>query len=235
VFASEPQLIYGSFVLKLFNAELDVIGLQSEDSKNQTQEEGTYNEFEIKCKFDIQSPVNYSVITLNYDLVLESCAKYISSIIENDELAFGRPKLEVRKGFPYLAKLHGSVDDDNIIPPTWNKSLHKKIELEWGLAYKLLASANHIRILGYSLPENDAYVKYLLKSSLLDDENLNLRTIDVVCLDKTDKIREKFGSFITLKSPKYRFVSDDLRKYLAEIEKQNGIEQGHKEYFGQFL
>jgi hypothetical protein len=109
------------------------------------------------------------------------------------------------------------VDDGTVIPPTWNKSIHPNIEQEWREAFKLLSSANHICILGYSLPENDAYVKYLLKSSLL--ETGNLKTIDVVCLDNDGRVKERYDSFISLKNPKYRFINAKVQTVLPLISK----------------
>jgi hypothetical protein len=166
-------------------------------------------------------------------LVLENFAEYFSSIILEDELYFLRPKTKMREGFPSLAKLHGSVDDMSIIPPTWNKSIHKKIDLEWRLAYKLLSSANHIRILGYSLPDNDAYVKYLLKSSILESENL--KTIDIICMDKDEQVKSKYDSFISLKYPKYRFINGDIKNYLSWLSNPDGAETGHTNFVRETL
>src|SRR5205823_3247496 len=127
----------------------------------------------------------YSVVTLNYDLVLENCFSYLAEHFHAEkEHGFFRECEEDLGQFDehtHLAKLHGTVDAGTIVPPTWNKGLQGNIRPAWRLAYKLLTEANHIRIIGYSLPLADAYVKYLLKAAIIHCERL--KTIDVLCLD----------------------------------------------------
>ena len=61
-----------------------------------------------------------------------------------------------------LAKLHGSVDTGEIIPPTWNKQMSSpKIRDAWRAAFYLLEHANHVRVIAYSLPQADNYIKYV--------------------------------------------------------------------------
>ena len=139
----------------------------------------------------------YAVISMNYDLVLEKFA----------EIA-GGPFAETQ-----LIKLHGSVDGD-IVPPTWNKSLHPEIEATWKLAHQLLSSANHIRFIGYSLPESDLYVRFLLKSAALESDNL--KKIDVICLDDHQgSVQKRYRDFIEF--PMFRFVSAYAENYLERI------------------
>lgn len=231
-FKDSNQRMYGTFVLKLFNARMSVSGIGEMENMIRDKEK-EYTDFEINCFRNISSSTSYSVITLNYDLVLENFATHYSSISKMHAIKFSRARDDKSKS-PYLAKLHGSLGEENIIPPTWNKSLQEKIELEWKLAYKLLSSANHIRFLGYSLPDNDAYVKYLLKSSLIESENL--KKIDVVCLDPTGEVSKRYDLFISIKKPKYRFVSADIRNYLgfsnnSEIDLETLHEQYINDYF----
>jgi SIR2-like domain len=211
---------YGNFVLRLFHAKLKAVPVEGEYPNIHRLDEDIPHEhkptdFEVFCQFDTSPSTNYSVITLNYDMVLENFAEHFSSFTSSEELKFSRPSAGLREGFPMLVKLHGSVDDGTVIPPTWNKSLHPKIEQEWRHAYKLLSSANHICILGYSLPENDAYVRYLLKSSLM--ETGNLKTIDVVCVDNDGTVKKRYDLFISLKYPKYRFINAKVQAFLPFV------------------
>lgn len=169
--------LYTEFVGNLFDGHFKTRGLDEPDKNN------GYREFEIKWEYNQDSNEKYSVITFNYDLVLEKIAKNYS-LASGGKFHFIRVRDRKIKGFPYFVKLHGSVDDDMIVPPTWNKSMAGDIDLEWKKAYQLLSSANHIRILGYSLPETDSYVRYLLKASTL--RSVNLKSIDVICLDNND-------------------------------------------------
>jgi len=53
-------------------------------------------------------------------------------------------------------------DDPVIIPPTWNKTtLHAEISKVWKRAAYELKDAEHIFVLGYSLPDTDWFFNYL--------------------------------------------------------------------------
>lgn len=72
-----------------------------------------------------------------------------------------------------------------IEPPTVDKIYAGRIlSVIWSRAYDSLASAFHIIVIGYSFPENDGYVKYLLMASLADNDTLKEVTIvDPHCND----------------------------------------------------
>ncbi len=128
-------------------------------------------------------------MTLNYDLVLEKLCELICSVT-NIEMAFCTDQKNLDDkwiGSPYLAKLHGTVESAKVIPPTWNKGLHSGMTEVWQLAYKLLSTATQIRVIGYSLAETDSYVRYLLKSAIM--EARNFKQIDVMCLDPEGGVR----------------------------------------------
>jgi hypothetical protein len=161
---------------------------------------------------------SYSVITLNYDMVLESYAEYVVKnhvriyANEEEELGFhvGPDPAKVRLRKPSLAKLHGSVDTDVVVPPTWNKALNHDLLASWKLAFKLLAETNHIRIIGYSLPIADAYVKYLLKAAVIHAPHL--KSIDVICLDNTGEVRDRYERFVEFN--RFRFSQRSVVDYL---------------------
>ncbi|MCJ7585422.1 MAG: hypothetical protein MUO30_11730 [Anaerolineales bacterium] len=215
---------YIDFILQLFHAQLIVRGV------GDTNKKGFYREFELHNEIDKNPSVQYSVITLNYDLVLENYANYLSSISQGTELKFTRPRDRRRQHYPYLVKLHGSIDNHAIIPPTWNKTINAQISTEWKMAYKLLSSANYIRIVGYSLPNNDAYVRYLLKASILKSENL--KRIDVLCKDDSGIVRERYDSFITLPYPKYRFCNGYVERYLSIVK--HYFELSHDRFYKEY-
>lgn len=74
----------------------------------------------------------------------------------------------------------------------------------------MLAEANHIRIIGYSLPTADAYVKYLLKAAVIHAPHL--KSIDVLCLDNTGEVRGRYERFVEF--DRFRFRSDSVVNYL---------------------
>lgn len=166
---------------------------------------------------------SYSVVTLNYDTILESASRYMNDtfgyteigdrVFESKKIDFCRNEEDVEQA-PALAKLHGCVDAKSVVPPTWNKSLHKGINREWKLAYEVLKRANHIRILGYSLPVADTYVKYLLKSAII--ETKNLKSLHVICLDdEKGSVKARYSAFIDY--PNYKFVNANVATYLSNI------------------
>ncbi len=162
---------------------------------------------------------SYSVITLNYDMVLESYAGYVERnhvrryANEEEDLAFrlGPEPAPIGKRGVSLAKLHGSVDTGVIVPPTWNKALNQDLLDSWKLAFGLLERANHIRIIGYSLPTADAYVKYLLKAAVIGAPHL--KSIDVLCMDGDGRVRESYERFVEF--DRFKFRSGSVVDYLS--------------------
>src|SRR5262249_8947261 len=112
---------------------------------------------------DDSNPNVYSIVTLNYDLVFEKLLEYLTSFFPQEgRLEFALRSAPVNTTNHHLvplAKLHGSVDSNNIIAPTWNKAIARGILEVWTAAHKLLSCANEIRVVGYSLPVADAYIK----------------------------------------------------------------------------
>jgi hypothetical protein len=185
-------------------------------------------------------PTEYAVITLNYDLVLEGMAENLNNWFTNKQ-SFRRDfkSRPDEGGFNgYLAKLHGSIDTGEIVPPTWNKRLAPgNILKAWQIAHWLLANANHVRIIGYSLPEADSYIKYLLRAAII--HNPHLKSIDVLCIDHDGDVRKRYDDFIRF--PNYRFKSVSVetyfRKYLdlfehwPETVRFDALERVHHELF----
>lgn len=112
-----------------------------------------------------------------------------------------------------LAKLHGSIDAGVLIPPTWNKGLHPEIIPAWKLAYQVLSRANNLRFIGYSLPDADSYMRFVLRASVLNSEHL--KRIDVLCLDSQGDVRRRYDAFITFGN--YRFCQGSTESYLGHL------------------
>ncbi len=126
------------------------------------------------CSVEDNRAFDYSLITLNYDLVVENVFERIKWFQHEAELKTELDKKEsLNPEHLYLAKLHGTVESQEpgkspiIVLPTWSKGSNEKVRPAWRLAFNLLRDANYIRVLGYSLPESDAYVRYLFKSAIL--------------------------------------------------------------------
>lgn len=180
---------YFCFVLNLFHMELVM-----------TQAKGTIT-FQ-------ESRFNYNVVTLNYDRVLEEIVDFLRAGYNSKSVNFNS------ESFPKLSKLHGSVDED-IVPPTWRKGSYSFIKKAWSEAYEMIKNANHLRVFGYSLPDSDYYMKYLLCTAFKDAKHL--KTIDVIT--KSDPAGLTVRRYRDLFAPfhKLRFKSADIKEYLRNI------------------
>lgn len=156
---------YGTFVGSLLDLNF---------SRSGGQFHGNYSDIVVGTNYNPHA--RYSVITLNYDMVLENVCEFVNNQYLPQEWRASfidglstEDKYPTRKGryAPSLAKLHGSSHTGKIVPPTWNKGNNPEIVPTWKLAYQLLTDADHLRIIGYSLPTADSYVRYLLKSAVI--------------------------------------------------------------------
>jgi len=120
---------------------------------------------------------NVYIITTNYDLVCESV---LDKMIGRDVIIF--PSINYDEYFGHyipvpLLKLHGSIDwketqfdVPNIIPPTWSKQFERKGKYNyiWNQAEKAITYNDKIMFIGYSMPEIDIHIKYLITLGLLN-------------------------------------------------------------------
>ena len=173
-----------------------------------------------------QTEAFYSIITLNYDLILENAAHYLNqSFYSPVEIAFEKDfkgKFERKPGVVPLAKLHGCASSDEIVAPTWNKGVTKSMIPSWDAAFNLLSEANQIRVIGYSLPTSDAYLKYLLKAAVVKAPHL--KALDVICLDGDGSTFQRYREFITFKYA--RFKNADSQSYLYGITQNPIVKEG---------
>ena len=151
----------------------------------------------------------YGIVTLNYDRVIENCVDYVKKHYEMDSV-----QSEAGVRLPRIAKLHGSVDTE-IVPPTWRKLAVSGLEDQWKSAYDMLREATQLRILGYSLPVTDVYVRYLLEAGAMEAEQL--KRIDVVCLDDAHgSLRKRYEELVCFRN--FRFANRDIADYLDPAE-----------------
>jgi hypothetical protein len=179
----------------------------------------------------------YDIVTANYDCVLENVCSYLNHAYSPTppvEFRFAPSDADTA---PALAKLHGSVAGGAIVPPTWSKGAHPDIAPRWDLARQVLGRAQHLRFIGYSLPEADSYVRYLLKSAAL--ESRHLKSIDVLCLDPDDSVERRFGDFVRFR--KFRFIGAGTMSLIGDLgqsatdpprEPWRMLEQAHHSAFG---
>jgi len=179
---------YVSFIASLLN--LVFVGKKDEN-------EETYQYSDFVAEKEQPTDTDYKIVTLNYDNIIENSLAFINKHFGS---SFSIP----------LAKLHGSVDGA-IVPPTWNKSINSEINNAWRESALWLSEANEIRILGYSFPQIDIYIKHLLSTALV--ESKNLQKIDVICLDPDGSVEKRYRKMFSF--PRFDFFNLDLTRYIS--------------------
>ncbi len=98
-----------------------------------------------------------------------------------------------------------------IVPPTWNKAdYHHLLSTIWGLAAKELEDAEYIFIIGYSLPETDAFFRLLYGLGSVGE--VPIKKIIVFNTDETGIIEKRFRDMLgpgALARFEYRQISFD--------------------------
>jgi len=198
--------LYGYFVASLMRLDFQ--------RKNSDQFH-TNRVYDLVAELSPQKRAKYSVLSLNYDMVLETMASAINKKYINDcNIEFCKSKYDPTWNSTHLAKLHGCLSDDEIVPPTWAKGTHQSIVPIWKNAFKLLNDANHIRFIGYSLPVADSYIKYLLKAAVIASPHL--KSLDVICLDSDGSTKSRYDNFFEFNN--YRFENGSVTDYLQELK-----------------
>ncbi|MCL5772311.1 MAG: SIR2 family protein [Actinobacteria bacterium] len=196
---------YGIFLSYLLQIKIfKNRGVKIENAKTQTYIEPSYNEN--------HKDTEYSIITLNYDRVIENIIDFIKKN-HNDT----NEKSEFLNTFK-LIKLHGCISTD-IILPTWNKKYTELVFSTWEEAYKELSSANSIRIIGYSLPISDNYIRYLFSIALRYSKHL--KNIDVIALDKNGETKKRYESFFSF--PNFNFKDKNFSDFLYDLDTSNRL------------
>lgn len=185
---NRTQDLYLKLFIKLMGIELEILNRNDQIYTSVSE--------------NLTNTVNVNIVTLNYDTLVEEFNKTIES--------YSLEKQKIRK-IP-LAKLHGSING-SIVPPTWNKSGNEFIKDAWQNAYNMLSTSHEIIFLGYSLPESDAYIKYLLASSMKNNENI--KKIKVYNIDFNKNTKARYDSlFSNALGSKYEYYQESVISYI---------------------
>ena len=207
LFWDRPWTDYGPFVSALLGYEFARSALIADQAPKLS---------DYTCSVVDEPSTSYSVISLNYDRVLEDAEKSINHL--HKQKRHFVPTSSDSRGTP-LVKLHGSLGTGDIVPPLWNKTLPAGIRSAWREALQLLIEANDIRIVGYSLPETDSYIRYLFRAAAA--ESTNLKHIDILCTDDGE-VQERYNDFITFRGyrrgKKVSYLNEKTEGYLMTLQ-----------------
>lgn len=221
--------LYGPFVASLFGLQL------AEDRRDYGQRQFWVDKVPNR-------KASYAIVSLNYDMVLENFSAHFRRFLNRNgvPLSFQQDEDNSSKEetAPPLVKIHGSVSQGEIIPPTFNKGLYQpQLPKQWRRGYDVLMKAHQIRIVGYSLPQTDAYIKYLLKAAI--GKLGSLEQIDVLCKNGDGNVKKRYAEFVRFKN--FRYVDGDVVDYLKFhfdiVKKRNGdtlrydkLEDAHSQF-----
>jgi hypothetical protein len=165
-------------------------------------------------EWSLNNEINYryAVVTFNYDLVFETC---INAFVKthNSGSIFDPVADDERWSRLKILKLHGTVDNNQIIPPTWNKTSYPRVGGDWKEAHELIKEAQHIRFIGYSLPVTDSYATYFLKASI--GRSQHLKSIDAIVLDPTGEVKRRYEELISFRP--FRFFNISCQQILDRL------------------
>ncbi len=139
---------------------------------------------------------------------------------------FGRPE---RVKLPILGHLRRFKPDGKdgepcgegatpfIVPPTWNKTrYHEGIASVWRAAARELAEAEHIAVVGYSLPETDMFFRYLYAIGTLGDARL--KTFLLVDPDPSGRVERQFRDMLgSATEARFRAVKTDFASAVRQL------------------
>jgi len=160
----------------------------------------------------VPSDIKYSIVSMNYDALLETALTSFNRDFHSNH-AFTKLDFNIDWSNPMLYKLHGDIENNTIIPPTWAKNIDKQMLTIWKNAFNLIKSSTQIRILGYSLPISDTYFQYFLKAAI--SNNPYLKCIDVVCKDANGSVKSRYKDHFSFRD--FRFQTGDLADYCKPL------------------
>ena len=193
---------YGYFFLGLINKSI-------QPSKN-------HELWQFKINDNLHADTDYSIISLNYDMVFENVEDIFLRKLGQETTTKILCNDISKSGLKFI-KLHGSADrPESIISPTWNKINSLERKTEWISAYSLLANADEIRVLGYSMPKSDTYSKYFLMTCLKDSSRIE--KFSVICLDDREKnVYKNYRDFFDDDLNMLSFIPVNIEGYLECI------------------
>jgi hypothetical protein len=104
-----------------------------------------------------------------------------------------------------------------IVPPIWNKTEYQgSLTNVWAAAASALNSARNIYIFGYSLPESDAFFRYLFALGTMGDSRI--RRFWVFDPDNTGRLEERFHNLLGEElRQRFRFFPLPFREAVVKL------------------
>lgn len=124
-----------------------------------------------------------------------------------------------------------------LVPPSWDKSEYRKVIAPvWKKAVDELKSATRICIIGYSMPETDAFFKYLLTMALSENHGLyKLIVVDyrdpqtlINSPYRRSQIETRYRKLLDplFRERRFHFTNDGLFRFLGSRQSRSELDRG---------
>lgn len=109
-------------------------------------------------------------------------------------------------------------EDPIIVPPTWNKTqYHTAIANVWRRAAQELSDAEHIVVVGYSMPSTDQFFHYLLSLGMVGKSFLR----NLVVCDPDERVAGRFESLLSSATrPRLSRIHADFSSALEQLQQK---------------
>jgi NAD-dependent SIR2 family protein deacetylase len=118
-----------------------------------------------------------------------------------------------------------------LVPPSWDKSEYQSIlKGVWSKAVEELSAATRICIVGYSMPESDAFFEYLLTLALSQNDGLYKLIVIDLAQPQASEVEARYRKLLDpmFQTRRFSFHSAGVQGFLAG-GRQAGTEQAWKE------
>lgn len=113
-----------------------------------------------------------------------------------------------------------------LVPPSWDKNDYQKImRIIWSKAVEELAKASRVCVIGYSMPEMDAFFRYLLTLALSENHRIN----KIIVVDSNPEIEAKYRGILDPLFQQRRFSfpgGSGLASFLGNISVKDSLGRG---------
>jgi len=120
----------------------------------------------------------------------------------------------------YKSCSHGFKREPVIVPPTWNKAdYHRTLSKVWSRAAKELGEAENIFVVGYSLPNSDAFFRYLYALGSVSEHLL--KRLWVFDPDKTGGVQKRYRELLGPGArDRFRYFSETFALAITTIRRE---------------
>ncbi|RAV02720.1 hypothetical protein [Paenibacillus sp. YN15] len=149
--------------------------------------------------------------------------KYLSSIPGRGgpQIQF-TDKIARHEHKPCKGGISACEDVPVIVPPTWNKKdYHGNLTNVWKQAAKELSQARNIYVIGYSLPESDAFFRYLFALDTFDNDTI--KRFWVYNPDSSAETKSRYNSLLGKGiSIRYEYKEKKFADAIADLTNMKG-------------